>query len=146
VTDPGAMPAQPARKVAVLTCMDARIDPLALLGMGLGDAHVIRNGGGLASDDAIRSLALSQHLLGTEEVVVIQHTKCGLLQVTDEEFARRLEETAGQRPQWTAGAFTDLEANVRAAVEKLRQSPFLPHPNVRGCIYEVETGRLREVE
>jgi carbonic anhydrase len=139
------MPAPPAQKVAVLTCMDARIDPLALLGMGLGDAHVIRNGGGLAGDDAIRSLALSQHLLGTEEVVVIQHTECGLLKVTDEEFAERLEETAGQRPEWTAGAFTDLEASVRAAVEKLRESPFLPHPNVRGYVYEIETGRLREV-
>jgi carbonic anhydrase len=145
VTDPGAMPAPPARKVAVLTCMDARIDPLALLGMGLGDAHVIRNGGGLAGDDAIRSLALSQHLLGTEEVVVIQHTDCGLLKVTDEEFAGRLEETAGQRPEWTAGAFTDLEASVRATVEKLRESPFLPHSNVRGYVYEIETGRLREV-
>ena len=140
------MPAPPARKVAVLTCMDARIDPLGLLGMGLGDAHVIRNGGGLASEDAIRSLTLSQHLLGTEEVVVIQHTDCGLLKVTEEEFARRLEETAGRRPEWAAGAFTDLEASVRETVEKLRKNPFLPHPKARGYLYEVETGRLREVE
>lgn len=145
MADPGSMPAPPARKVAVLTCMDARIDPLALLDMGLGDAHMIRNAGGLAGDDAIRSLALSQHLLGTEEVIVIQHTDCGLLKVTDEEFAQRLEDSAGQRPEWRAQAFTDLEQNVRETVEKLRQSPFLPHPNARGYVYELESGRLREI-
>ena len=137
---------EPAKKLAVLACMDARFDPAALLGFGPGDAHVIRNAGGLASDDAIRSLSLSQHTLGTEEIVVIQHTDCGLLRVTDEQFAQHLEDHCGRRPEWRAGAFTDLEAGVRSAVTRLRESPFLLHPNVRGYVYDVETEELRPVE
>lgn len=137
--------AEPARKLAVLTCMDARLDPAAILGFGPGDAHVIRNAGGLASDDAIRSLSLSHHLLGTEQVVVVQHTDCGLLKTTDEQFAQRLEDDCGQRPTWRAEAFTDLEQSVRTAVTQLRESPFLPHANIRGYVYDVETKELREV-
>jgi carbonic anhydrase len=142
----GDLPAPPARKVAVVTCMDARLNPYGLLGLTEGDAHVIRNAGGVISDDAIRSLAISQHLLGTEEVVVIQHTGCGMLTFTDDEFADRLEAEAGERPAWRAHAFSDLEANVRAAVRAIRESPFVPRTGaVRGFVYEVETGRLREV-
>ena len=140
------LPRQPARKLAVLACMDARLDPAQLLGLGLGDAHVIRNAGGVVSDDAIRSLAMSQHLLGTEEIVLIQHTDCGLLSITDEEFAARLEREAGRRPEWRAHAFDDLEQNVRDSLAKLRSDPFLPHTDkVTGFVYEVETARLREV-
>lgn len=126
--------------------MDARLDPGALLGFGPGDAHVIRNAGGIASDDAIRSLALSQHTLGTEEIVVIQHTDCGLLRITDDQFAQHLEDHCGQRPDWSAQAFDDLEANVRASVQLLRESPYLLHPNVRGYIYDVDTEELQPVE
>ena len=141
----GDLGAPPRRKVAILTCMDARIDPARMLGLEEGDAHVIRNAGGVATDDAIRSLAISQHLLGTEEVLVIQHTRCGMLTITDEEFTERMEREAGERPSWRAHALDDLEAGVRASVERVRESPFVPHANVRGFVYEVETGRLREV-
>jgi carbonic anhydrase len=144
--DKADLPRRPARKLAVLACMDARLDPAQLLGLALGDAHVIRNAGGVVSDDAIRSLAMSQHLLGTEEIVLIQHTDCGLLSITDEEFAARLEREAGRRPEWHAHAFDDLEQNVRDSVAKLRSDPFLLHTDkVSGFVYEVETGRLREV-
>jgi carbonic anhydrase len=144
--DKADLPRQPARKLAVLACMDARLDPAQLLGLALGDAHVIRNAGGVVSDDAIRSLAMSQHLLGTEEIVVIQHTDCGLLTITDEEFAVRLEREAGRRPEWHAHAFDDLDQNVRDSIAKLRSDPFLPHTDkVSGFVYEVESGRLREV-
>src|SRR5918998_4089678 len=110
--DKGDLPLPPARKVAVLACMDARLDPARILGLEPGDAHVIRNAGGVATDDALRSLSISQHLLGTEEVIVIQHTGCGLLSVTDEEFAERLERETGRRPSWRAHAFSDLERSV----------------------------------
>jgi carbonic anhydrase len=136
----------PRRKLAVLACMDARLDPAGILGLGLGDAHVIRNAGGVVTDDALRSLAISQHLLGTEEIVLIQHTDCGMLTVSDEEFARRLEEETGRRPEWRAHAFSDLERSVRDGIERIRESPFVPRTDrVRGFVYEVETGRLREV-
>jgi carbonic anhydrase len=143
--DKGDLPAPPARKLLVLTCMDARIDPLRLLGLELGDAHVLRNAGGVVTDDAIRSIALSQHLLGTDEIVLIHHTGCGLLTITDDEFSERLEKAAGERPGWRVHAFSDLDDAVRTALERVRSSPFIPHKNVRGFVYDVETGRLREV-
>ena len=144
--DKGDLPLSPARKLAVLACMDARLDPARVLGLEEGDAHVIRNAGGVASDDAIRSLAISQHLLGTEEIVIIHHTDCGMLAFNDEEFAARLERETGNRPGWNAQAFDDLDIDVRDSLERIRNSPFVPHTDkVRGFVYEVETGRLREV-
>jgi carbonic anhydrase len=126
--------------------MDARLIPTRVLGLNEGDAHVICNAGGVASDDAIRSLAISQHLLGTEEVIVIHHTDCGMLTFTDEEFADRLEQAAGARPEWTAHAFSDLEQDVRDSIAKIKESPFVPEiDSVRGFIYDVKTGELREV-
>ena len=142
----GELPSPPGRKIAVLACMDARLDPARALGLEEGDAHVIRNAGGVVSDDAIRSLAISQHLLGTEEVVIIHHTDCGLLTFTDEEFAERLESETGSRPDWKAHAFADLDVGVRESIERIKASPFVPRTErVRGFVYEVETGRLREV-
>lgn len=139
-------PSAPVKKLAVLACMDARVDPKRLLGLADGDAHVIRNAGGVASDDAIRSLAVSQHLLGTEEIVVIGHTDCGMATFSDEEFARRMEAAAGERPPWSALTFDDLERSVRESVERISASPFLLHRDrVRGLIYDVETDGLREV-
>jgi carbonic anhydrase len=144
--DKGGLPLPPGRKVAVLACMDARLDPARILGLEEGDAHVIRNAGGLASDDAIRSLALSQHLLGTEEIVLIHHTDCGMLTFTDEDFAQKMEAETGSRPEWRAQSFKDLDQDVRDTVQRIKESPFIPHTdNLRGFVYEVETGRLREV-
>jgi carbonic anhydrase len=126
--------------------MDARLDPARVLGLEEGDAHVIRNAGGVVSDDALRSLAISQNLLGTEEIVLIHHTDCGMLTFTDEEFAGRLEQETGERPDWPVHTFSDLEQNVRDSIERIQSSPFVPRTdNVRGFVYEVETGRLREV-
>jgi carbonic anhydrase len=140
------LPAAPARKLAVLACMDARFDPARALGLEEGDAHVIRNAGGVVTDDAIRSLAISQDMLGTEEIVLIQHTDCGLLGVSDEAFATKLEEETGSRPEWRAHGFGDIEENVRASLERIRSSPFVRRTNrLRGFVYEVETGRMREV-
>ena len=142
----GDLPLPPARKLAVLACMDARLDPAKVLGLDEGDAHVIRNAGGVVSDDALRSLAISQNLLGTEEIILIHHTDCGMLTFTDDEFAAKLEDETGQRPDWRAHAFDDLEQNVRDSIELIRSSPFVPRTdNVRGFVYEIETGRLREV-
>ncbi len=136
----------PTRKVAVVTCMDARLDPARALGLEEGEAHVIRNAGGVVTDEEIRSLAISQNLLGTEEIVLIHHTDCGMLTFNDREFADRLEQETGSRPSWEAHAFTDLEENVRASIERIRKSPFIPRTeSVRGFVYEVESGRLREV-
>ncbi len=144
--DKGDLPLPPGRKVAVLACMDARLDPARVLGLEEGDAHVIRNAGGVASDDALRSLAISQHLLGTEEIVLIHHTDCGMLTFTDEDFAEKMESETGSRPEWRTHAFSDLEQDVRDALERIRQSPYVPRTdNVRGFVYEVESGRLREV-
>lgn len=136
---------RPGRRVAVLACMDTRLNPYAILGLREGDAHLIRNAGGIATDDAIRSLAVSQHLLGTEEVIVIQHTDCGMQTFGEEEFARLLEREAGRRPTWSAHAFTDLDESVRDSVKRLDESPFLRQRRVRGFVYDVDTGRLREV-
>jgi carbonic anhydrase len=139
------MPSAPRRRLAVLTCMDARIDPLALLGLQRGDAHVIRNAGGLATDDAVRSLAASQRMLGTEQVIVVMHDGCGLLGGSDEEFAAALA-ADGAHPGWRLGAFGDVEEAVRAGVARLRASAELPHrDDIRGFVFDPETGRLREV-
>jgi carbonic anhydrase len=144
--DKGDLPLPPGRKVAVLACMDARLDPARVLGLEEGDAHVIRNAGGVASDDALRSLAISQHLLGTEEIVLIHHTDCGMLTFTDEEFAQKMEAETGTRPEWRTLSFTDLDEDVRKTLERIRESPFIPRTDsIRGFVYEVETGRLREV-
>jgi len=140
------LPASPAGRIAVLTCMDSRIDIFGLLGLEIGEAHVLRNAGGVVTEDAIRSLSLSQHVLGTEEIILIHHTDCGLLGVDDEEYAAHLEDAAGKRPRWRAHGFEDLEQDVRDGAEILRSSPFVPHTDaIRGFVYEVETGRLREV-
>ncbi len=145
--DKGDLPLSPGKKVAVLACMDARLNPYGLLGLREGDAHVIRNAGGVVSGDAIRSLAISQNLLGTEEIVLIHHTGCGMLTFTDDEFAEKLETETGERPEWTAQAFSELEQDVREGIERIKASPFIPRTDgVRGFVYEVETGALREVD
>jgi carbonic anhydrase len=140
------VPPRPSRNLAVLACMDARLDPARVLGLEEGDAHVIRNAGGVVSDDALRSLAISQNLLGTEEIVLIHHTDCGMLTFTDDEFAEKLEQETGERPAWPVHTFRDLEQNVRESIERIKSSPFVPNTDkVRGFVYEMETGRLREV-
>ena len=137
----------PKKKLAVLACMDARLNPYAILDLAEGDAHVIRNAGGVVSDDAIRSLAISQNLLGTEEIVLIHHTDCGMLAITDEYLADRLEADFGERPEWEVHSFDDLEQDVRDGIERIRSNPFIPNTeSVRGFVYEVETGELREVD
>jgi carbonic anhydrase len=144
--DRGELPLPPAKGVVVLACMDARLNPYGILGLSEGDAHVIRNAGGVVTDDEIRSLAISQHLLGTDEIVLVHHTDCGMLTFTDEEFAQQLEEETGVRPSWSAESFTDLDEDVRESIARIKASPFIPRKdNVRGFVYEVETGRLREV-
>ena len=136
----------PGRKLAVLACMDARLVISEMLGLKEGDAHVIRNAGGVVTDDAVRSLAISQRLLGTEEIILIHHTGCGMLTFTDDEFKRSIEEDTGIRPEWAAEAFPDLDADVRQSIARIQASPFIPRKgSVRGFVYEVETGRLREV-
>ncbi len=138
--------ARPATGVAVVACMDARLNPHALLGLGEGDAHVIRNAGGVVTDDVIRSLIISQRLLGTTEVMLIHHTDCGMMSFTDEEVKTRIQAETGHRPPFALGAFPDLETNVRESITRVEGSPYLPCRNtVRGFVYEVESGRLREV-
>jgi carbonic anhydrase len=138
--------AAPALKVAIVACMDARLDPALVLGLRAGDAHVIRNAGGVVTDDVIRSLSISQHHLGTDEVMLLHHTDCGLLRFTDEQFAHSRELSRGFRPPWSARTFSDLEEDVRDSIRIVRESPFVPRKErVRGFIYEVETGRVREV-
>ena len=144
--DKADLPLPPARKVAVIACMDARLDVYRVLGLRDGEAHVVRNAGGVVTDDAIRSLAISQRLLGTEEVVLIHHTDCGMLTFSDDEFKASIEADTGIRPPWAAEAFADLEGDVRQSIARVKASPFIPRKDsVRGFVYEVETGRLREV-
>ena len=142
---PGDVPVAPRRKVAVVACMDSRMPLFGLLGLAIGDAHVIRNAGGVVTDDTLRSLAISQHLLGTRSVVLVHHTDCGLQKSTDEEFADLVERTTGARPPWPARTFTDVDADVRESLRLVRESPFLLSEEVRGTVYDVATGRLREV-
>jgi carbonic anhydrase len=145
--DKGHLTMPPTKKVAVLACMDARLQPNRILGLEEGEAHVIRNAGGVVTDDEIRSLAISQRLLGTEEVILIHHTDCGMLTFSDEDFRRSLQDEVGIKPHWSTEAFSDLEEDVRQSVARIRASPFIPHKqSVRGFIYEVETGHLREVD
>jgi carbonic anhydrase len=144
--DKGDLPLPPARKLAVLACMDARLNPYALLGLQEGDAHIIRNAGGVVTDDGIRSLAISQRLLGTEEIVLIHHTDCGMRTFSDDAFKRSIQDETGIKPEWAAEAFDDLDENVRQSLARIRASPFIPRKeSVRGFVYDVETGRLREV-
>jgi carbonic anhydrase len=142
----GDLPIPPGKKLAVVACMDARLDVNQILGLAPGDAHVIRNAGGVVTDDEIRSLSISQNLLGTDEIVLIHHTGCGMLSFTDEEFKAQLEEKTGARPEWDSEAFADLDENVRESIATIKESPFIPNTDsVRGFVYEVETGKLREV-
>jgi carbonic anhydrase len=144
--DKGDLPLPPGKKVAVVACMDARLNVYGALGLSEGDAHVIRNAGGVVTDDEIRSLAISQRLLGTEEIILIHHTDCGMLTFSDDEFKASIQEETGIKPEWAAEAFSDLEADVRQSIRRIKASPFIPRKeSVRGFIYEVETGRLREV-
>jgi carbonic anhydrase len=144
--DKADLPLPPARKTAVIACMDARVNVYGALGLTEGDAHVIRNAGGVVTDDAIRSLAISQRLLGTEEIILIHHTGCGMLTFTDDQFRSDIEKDTGIKPTWAAEAFGDLDADVRQSIARIKASPFVPNKDsVRGFVYEVETGRLREV-
>jgi carbonic anhydrase len=143
--DKGDLPLPPARKVAVVACMDARLIPTRVLGLDEGDAHVIRNAGGVVTDDTIRSLAISQRLLGTEEIILIHHTDCGMLTFTDDEFKRSVQDDVGVKPEWAPEAFPDLDEDVRQSIARIQASPFIPSKNARGFVYEVESGKLREV-
>ena len=144
--DKGSLPARPATRVAVVACMDARLNLYGLLGLAEGDAHVIRNAGGAVTVDVLRSLAISQRLLGTTEVVLIHHTGCGMATFTDDELRASIEAEVGIRPPWAAEAFTDLDADVRQSIARVLADPFIPHKgSVRGFVYDVATGALREV-
>ena len=144
--DKGDLPLPPAKGVVVLACMDARLNPYAILGLEEGDAHIIRNAGGVVTDDEIRSIAISQHLLGTSEVILIHHTDCGMLTFSDDEFSSRLKEAAGEEPSWSANTFSDLDEDLRESIRRIKDSPFIPNKeSIRGFVYEVESGRLREV-
>jgi carbonic anhydrase len=144
--DKGDLPMPPAKQVAIVTCMDARLSPYVMLGLSEGDAHVIRNAGGVITDDEIRSLVISQRLLGTREVMLIHHTGCGMLTFSDDEVKSQIQQEVGIKPLFALESFTDLEEDVRQSIRRIEASPFIPHKDsVRGFIYEVETGRLREV-
>jgi carbonic anhydrase len=145
--DKGGLPLPPARKVAVVACMDARLNPYGLLGLTEGDAHVIRNAGGVVTADELRSLAISQRLLGTEEIILVHHTDCGMLTFTDDQFRNDIQAETGLRPPWAAEAFSDLDEDVRQSIRRIRADPFIPRKgSVRGFVYDVATGGLREVK
>jgi carbonic anhydrase len=142
----GSLPLPPAKRVAIVACMDARLNPYGLLGLREGDAHVIRNAGGVITDDEIRSLAISQRLLGTEEIMLIHHTDCGMLTFSDDDFRRQVQQDTGVKPEWAAETFDDLDEDVRQSIARIKASPFIPNKeSVRGFVYDVETGTLREV-
>ncbi|MGA2803822.1 MAG: carbonic anhydrase [Acidimicrobiales bacterium] len=144
--DKGDLPLPPGKKVAILACMDARVNPYGLLGLEEGDAHVIRNAGGVVTDDEIRSLAISQRLLGTEEIILVHHTDCGMLTFTDDQFKRQIQDEVGIKPEWAVEAFEDLDEDVRQSIARIKASPFIRHKqSVRGFVYDVSNGRLREV-
>ena len=143
--DRSSLPLPPGRKLAVLACMDARLTVEDALGLRTGDAHIIRNAGGLATDDAIRSLVISQHLLGTEEVIVVEHTGCGMLTFEDEPVREQIAETTGETVDLPLRPFANLEANLRAQVERIRSHPWVKDVPVSGLVYEVESGRLRQI-
>ena len=144
--DKGDLPIPPDRKVAVVACMDARLNPYGILGLAEGDAHIIRNAGGVITDDQIRSLAISQRLLGTDEIILIHHTDCGMLTFSDDEFREQIQADTGIKPPWAAEAFSDLDTDVRQSIARIRTSPFIPvKSSVRGFVYDVHDGSLREV-
>ncbi|GIF63351.1 carbonic anhydrase [Asanoa ishikariensis] len=145
--DKGDLPLPPARQVAVVACMDARLNPYGLLGLSEGDAHVIRNAGGVVTADQLRSLAISQRLLGTTEIILIHHTDCGMLTFTDDAFKAGIQAETGQKPAWAAEAFTDLDEDVRQSIRRIQADPFIPvKDSVRGFVYDVHTGKLHEVK
>jgi carbonic anhydrase len=142
----GPLPTPPAKRVAVVACMDARLNVYAMLGLAEGDAHVIRNAGGVITADEIRSLAISQRLLGTREIVLIHHTDCGMLTFTDDEFNASILAKVGIKPEWSSEAFADLDIDVRQSIARIKASPFLPPTDqVRGFVFDVASGKLREV-
>jgi carbonic anhydrase len=142
----GPLPLPPARGVAIVACMDARLNVYALMGLAEGEAHVIRNAGGVVTDDVIRSLAISQRLLGTREIMLVHHTECGMLTFTDDEFKAAIQEDTGIKPPWAAEAFGELDADVRQSIARIKASPFVPHRDaVRGFVFDVATGQLSEV-
>ncbi len=144
--DKGDLPMPPGKKVAIVACMDARVNPYGIFGLSEGDAHVIRNAGGAITDDAVRSLAISQRLLGTEEIILVHHADCGMLTFTDDDFRRQIASDVGHRPTWAPEAFPDVDDDVRQSMSRIKASPFLPHKDVRGFVFEVKTGKLREVK
>jgi len=142
----GPLPLPPSRQVAVVACMDARLNVYAILGLKDGEAHVIRNAGGVVTDDEIRSLAISQRLLGTREIVLIHHTDCGMLTFSDDQFKRAIQDETGIKPTWSAEAFPDVDEDVRQSIRRIKASPFIPHKDaVRGFVFDVATGKLNEV-
>ena len=142
----GPLPLPPAKGVAVVACMDARLNVYAILGLEEGQAHVIRNAGGVITDDEIRSLAISQRLLGTREIILIHHTDCGMLTFTDDDFKAAIQADTGIKPAWSAEAFSDLDTDVRQSIARIKASPFIPHKDsVRGFVFDVATGKLNEV-
>ena len=142
----GLRPLPPARQVAVVACMDARLNVYGILGLAEGDAHVIRNAGGVVTDDEIRSLAISQRLLGTREIILIHHTDCGMLTFGDDEFKRAIQDETGIKPEWAAESFPDLEEDVRQSLRRIERSPFVTkHESLRGFLFDVATGKLNEV-
>ena len=144
--DKGDLPMPPGKHIAVVTCMDARLSPYVMLGLHEGEAHVIRNAGGVITDDEIRSLVISQRLLGTQEIMLIQHTDCGMLTFSDDEVKQQIHDDVGIKPHFALESFSDLDENVRQSIARIKASPFIPNKeSVRGFVYEVETGRLREV-
>jgi carbonic anhydrase len=142
----GPLPLPPAKHVAVLACMDARLNVYGALGLNEGESHVIRNAGGVVTEDEIRSLAISQRLLGTQEIILIHHTDCGMLTFTDDQFKQSIQDEVGIKPPWAAEAFSDLEADVRQSIERIKNSPFIPKKDsIRGFVFDVATGKLNEV-
>jgi carbonic anhydrase len=142
----GKLPLPPSRALAVIACMDARLNVYAILGLAEGEAHVIRNAGGVVTDDEIRSLAISQRLLGTREIILIHHTECGMLTFTDDDFKAAIQADTGIKPPWAAEAFGDLETDVLQSIARIKASPFVPHTDsVRGFVFDVATGELNEV-
>ncbi len=137
---------RPSRQLAIVTCMDSRINVFAALGLGDGEAHIIRNAGGVITDDAIRSLAISQRMLGTREIVLLHHTDCGMQTFSDDDFKRSLLDETGIKPAWAVEAFDDLDEDVRQSIARIQASPFIPHKDsVRGFVYDVHTGAVREI-
>ncbi|HZC64378.1 MAG TPA: carbonic anhydrase [Streptosporangiaceae bacterium] len=142
----GPLPLPPSKHVAVVACMDARLNVYAILGLQEGEAHVIRNAGGVITDDEIRSLTISQRLLGTQEIILIHHTDCGMLTFTDDAFKASIQQDTGIKPEWAAEAFPDLDEDVRQSINRIKASPFIPHKDsVRGFVFDVATGKLSEV-